>query len=314
MNQTNERIDLNLLRVFLAIWDLRSLTAAADRLGLTQSAISHSLRRLRERFDDPLFVRSSSRMLPTEAAVRLHGPLDAAFSIINRAIQERVSFDPLTTQRTFRIAMSDVAEVYLLPRLMVELMRAAPLVRIDILPLVVDNVLGALRAGEADLAIGYIRNAQDQCVSTHLLDDRLVCMVRCSHPLADSVLDEAKFSSLRYVHAGTSAPGHQMIDQWLSDAGIRRQIAVRLGHFIVAPEVVRNTDLAVIFPESLGRHFNTENEFKLMPLPFDLPPIEVKVHSHPRFNNDLGIKWLRELIINIFAPKEAGQATSIKSP
>ena len=127
MNQTNDAIDLNLLRVFLAIWDLRSLTAAGDRLGLTQPAISHALRRLRGHFNDPLFVRATNRMLPTDAAVCLHEPLDQAFAIINRAFKERAAFDPRLTQRTFRIAMSDIAEVYSLPQLMPKLTRIAPL-------------------------------------------------------------------------------------------------------------------------------------------------------------------------------------------
>src|SRR5258708_32851883 len=112
MSQVNNYLDLDLLRVFLAIWDLRSLTAAGDRLGLTQPAISHALRRLRERFGDPLFVRVANRMLPTDAAVRLHEPLDQAFGLVNRAIQERVAFDPKVTQRVFRVAMSDVSECY----------------------------------------------------------------------------------------------------------------------------------------------------------------------------------------------------------
>ncbi|MFX8620523.1 LysR family transcriptional regulator, partial [Acinetobacter baumannii] len=88
------------------IWDLRSLTAAGDRLGLTQPAISHALRRLRERFGDPLFVRVANRMLPTDAAVRLHEPLDQAFELLNRTLQSGVVFDPRATERTFRVAMS----------------------------------------------------------------------------------------------------------------------------------------------------------------------------------------------------------------
>lgn len=302
MSQNNERIDLNVLRVFLAIWDLRNLTAAADRLGLTQPAVSHALRRLRERFDDPLFVRAANRMLPTETAVRLHGPIDAAFGIINRAMQERVAFDPLTAMRTFRIAMSDVAETYYLPRLMGELTRVAPLVRVDVVPLEIDSVVGGLRAGEVDLAIGYLQQAEDKCVSIPLLDDRLVCMVRQDHPIGRDNLIDQDFLDLRYIHAGSSAPGHQMLDQWLADSGIKRQIVVRLGHFTVAPDIVRNTDLAVIFPEALAQYFNANNAFRLMPLPFDLPPVAVKVHTHPRFSSDLGIKWLRDLIVQIFAP------------
>jgi len=173
MSETNAGLDLNLLRVFLAIWDLRSLTAAGDRLGLTQPAISHALRRLRDWFDDPLFVRAANRMLPTEAAVRLHEPLDQAFGIISRAIQERVAFDPKVTQRVFRVAMSDVSEVYYLPRLMAKLVRVAPTMRLDVVPLAVDAIAGAMRAGEVDLAIGYLKNLEGECVSRSLFDDKL---------------------------------------------------------------------------------------------------------------------------------------------
>src|ERR1700754_4833163 len=156
MSQANSHIDLNLLRVFFAIWDLRSLTAAGDRLGLTQPAISHALRRLRERFGDPLFVRVANRMLPTDAAVRLHEPLDQAFELLNRTLQSGIVFDPAVTERTFRVAMSDIAEVFILPRLMNELSRISPFVRVHIVPLFPDSVMSSMRSGEIDLAIGTV--------------------------------------------------------------------------------------------------------------------------------------------------------------
>jgi DNA-binding transcriptional LysR family regulator len=304
MKNMNDRdFDLNLLRVFLAVWDLRNLTAAGDRLGLTQPAISHALRRLRQRFEDPLFVRTANRMLPTDAAARLHEPLDQAYGIINRAIQERVAFDPLTAQRVFRAAMSDVSEVIYLPRLLSRLVRAAPSVRLDVVPLVTDAIMAALRAGEVDLAIGYVPHTDDECVSQTLFNDKFVCMVRVGHPLARAKLTKASFLSLRYVNADIRAPGHQMIEQWFADAGIKRQIAVRLGHFTVAPEIVRNTDLAVIFPESLARQINRAKEFRLLTPPFDLPTVEIKVHTHTRFGSDMGLAWLRSTMIAMFAKR-----------
>lgn len=296
-----EDIDLNLLRVFLTIWDLRSLTAAGDRLGLTQPAISHALRRLRDRFDDPLFVRSANRMLPTDTAVRLHEPVAQALGLISRALQERTSFDAGTSQRTFRIAMSDVSETYYLPRLMAKLSRAAPQLRLDIVPLALDAIIGAMRSGEVDLALGFLKPLEGECDSHALFDDRMMCMVRAGHPHAGSRLTKAAFANLRYVHAGSSAPGHQAVDQFLTDAGIKRQIAIRVGHFTVAPDIVRRTDLAVIFPESLGRQMNSASAFRLLSLPFDLPPVEIKVHSHPRFASDKGIAWMRDLVVALFA-------------
>jgi DNA-binding transcriptional LysR family regulator len=304
MSETNSALDLNLLRVFLAIWDLRSLTAAGDRLGLTQPAISHALRRLRDRFDDPLFVRAANRMLPTEAAVRLHEPLDQAFGIINRAIQERVAFDPRVAERVFRVAMSDVSEVFYLPRLMARLVRVAPSVRLNVVPLALDAIVGAMRAGEVDLAIGYLQNLEGECESQALFDDKFVCMVRRGHPIGRSKLTKENFINLRYVHAGTNAPGHQMIEQWLAETGIKRQIAVRLGHFTVAPDIVRDTDLAVIFPESVARQLNSAKAFRLLTLPFEPPPVQIKVHTHPRFASDIGIQWLRDTLVAMFAQTE----------
>jgi DNA-binding transcriptional LysR family regulator len=295
MNENNITMDLNLLRVFLAIWDLRSLTAAGDRLGLTQPAISHALRRLRDHFGDPLFVRAANRMLPTDAAVRLHEPLDRALSIINNALKERAAFDPRTTQRTFRIAMSDIAEVYSLPRLMTKLTRIAPSARIDVIPLVPDNVVGAMRSGEVDLAIGHVKNTGEECNSIEIFNDRFICLVRAGHPVGRAALTKASFAGLRFFYARITSPiHHQTIEQWFADRDAGPQIAVR-GHFMVSPEIVRNSDLAAIFPESLALRLRRAKDFRRLDLPFGLPPIEVKVHSHARFASDMGIKWMCEM-------------------
>lgn len=295
MNLNNEQLDLNLLRVFLAIWDLRNLTAAGERLGLTQPAISHALRRLRERFNDPLFVRSTNRMLPTEMAVRLHGPLDEAFAIINRALQERATFDPLVTQRRFRIAMSDLAEVYALPRLVEKFSRLAPMAQIDVVPLQPDDGIGAMRSGEIDLSVGHMNDPDKECVTVDLFNDRFVCMIRAGHPLAQTRFTKANFEKLRFFFARISTPTHKLVEQWLTDRDSRPRIAVR-GHFTAAPDVIRNSDLAAIFPETLALRLHGAKDFRLLDLPFSLPPIEVKVHSHARFARDLGIEWMRVTI------------------
>lgn len=291
MSQVNNPLDLNLLRVFFAIWDLRSLTAAGERLGLTQPAISHALRRLRERFGDPLFVRVANRMLPTDAAVRLHEPLDQAFELLNRTLQSGVVFDPRVTERTFRVAMSDIAEVYLLPKLMTELSRISPFVRVHIVPLVPESVVNSMRSGEIDLAIGAVSVSDKDLTSIDILSDRYICLVRANHPIAKSRLTRANFAKLRFFFARTTSTVYQLAEQWLAEEAARPQIAVR-GHFTTAPEIVRHSDLAAIFPRMLALDLHRARDFRLLDLPFDLPPMEVKVHSHSRFANDTGIKWM----------------------
>ena len=291
MKSIHDRLDLNLLRVFLAIWDLRGLTAAGDRLGLTQPAISHALRRLRDRFGDPLFVRVANRMLPTDAAVRLHEPLDRAFELLNRTLQRGVVFDPGVTERTFRVAMSDIAEAYILPRLMRELSRVSPFVRVDIVPLTPDGVVSSLRSGEVDLAVGAVSVSDKDCISLKTFRDRYICLVRAGHPLAKARLTRSNFVKLRFFFARTTSSIYQLAEQWLADENARPRIAVR-GHFTTAPEIVRHSDLAAIFPRLLALHLHRARDFKLLDLPFELPAMDVRVHSHARFANDAGITWL----------------------
>ncbi|MDR5836160.1 LysR family transcriptional regulator [Caballeronia sp. LZ034LL] len=292
--------DLNLLRVFLAIWDLRSLTAAGDRLGLTQPAVSHALRRLRGLFDDPLFQRTPGGMVPTDAAFRLYPPLAQAFAIINDAMQQLAQFDPATAQRVFRISMSDMSEFYFLPPLVAMLDREARGIRIEVANVPVESVSAAMRAGEIDLALGYVPGLDAGCVSQTLFVDEHVCVVRAGHPLRKTRPSREDLATLRYVYASTNATGHRMVEQWLDDLELKRDVVLRLPHFVVAPEIVMNTDLAVIFPKSIAQRFNRGKTFRILPLPFSLPPIEIKVHSHTQFASDPGIAWLRESLHAMF--------------
>lgn len=301
MNKSNPGIaDLNLLRVFVAIWDLRSLTAAGDRLGLTQPAVSHALRRLRILFEDPLFVRTPNGMAPSDAAFRLYPPLAQAFAMINEAMQQLASFDPATAERVFRVSMSDMSEFYFLPPLIALLDREARGIRIDVVNTPVESVSAAMRAGEVDLALGYVPGLDAGCVSRTLFVDEHVCVVRAGHPLRKAKPSREDLSALRYVYASTNATGHRMVEQWLDELNFKRDVVLRLPHFVVAPEIVMHTDLAVIFPKSIARRFNRGKAFRILPLPFALPPIEIQVHSHTQFSADAGIAWLRETIHAMF--------------
>ncbi|KMO29537.1 LysR family transcriptional regulator [Methylobacterium aquaticum] len=295
--------DLNLLRVFLAIWDTRNLTAAGQQLGLTQPAVSHALRRLRESFNDPLFVRVPSGVLPTETATRLHGPLSEALRIIHHAVQDGEVFDPGHAQRVFRIAMSDVSEFCFLPALMGWLAEAAPTVDLKVVPLDPAKVAHTMRAGEVDVTIGFLAALEDddEIESRHLFTDSFTCLVRSQHPILNGMGTAPDLGSLRYVYANTTAAGHQLVERWLTETGVKRQTALRLGHFMVAPSVVRDTDLAVIFPTSMAHQINADGAFALLPLPPGHPVVDIRVHTHTRFRSDPGIRWLRDSLIALFA-------------
>lgn len=292
--------DLNLLRVFLAISDLRSLTAAGERLGITQPAVSHALGRLRKLLDDPLFVRTPEGMAPTDAARQLQAPLTKAFSIINLAVQQLAHFDPATADRVFRVSMSDMAEFYFLPPLLAKLAEIAPGIRLESASAAVEALSAAMRGGEIDLALGYVPDLGPGCVSQALFSDEHVCMVRAGHPLRKRAPTREDLTALRYVYASSNATGHRMVEKWLDELNFARTVVLRLPHFIVAPEIVQHTDLAIIFPRSVAERFNRGRAFRILPLPFSLPPIEIRLHSHVLFSTDPGIGWLRGLIYDMF--------------
>lgn len=304
MKQTNRNLhDLNLLRVFMTVWDTRNLTDAGERLRLTQSAISHSLRRLRETFDDPLFVRASGGMMPTELATRLHKPLTQALLIIQHAVQESSGFNPSTAQRVFRVAMSDVSEYFFLPALMRWLTQVAPAVYVKVVPLNPATVLQAMRAGEVDLTIGFmpdLENDAGDVTSHYLFTDSFICLVRAGHPITSRRTSDIDFGSLGYVFGSTTAIGHQLAERWLTEIGIKRQIVLRLGHFTVAPSVVRESDLAVIFPKSVAALINADGAFALLSLPPGHPVVDIRLYVHTHFESDAGIQWLRSAVLQLF--------------
>lgn len=195
--------------------------------------------------------------------------------------------------------MSDIAEVYILPRLINELSRTSPFIRVHIVPLFPESVVSSMRSGEIDLAIGASVSDKD-LVSIDTFDDRYICLVRADHPIAKSRLTRSNFSKLRFFFARTTSSVYQLAEQWLADEDARPRISVR-GHFTTAPEIVRHSDLAAIFPRRLALDLHRAREFRLLELPFDLPPMEVRVHSHSRFANDTGIKWMCQMSATILS-------------
>lgn len=304
-NVSLSNVDLNLLKTFMAIWEFRSLTQAGDVLHLSQPAVSHALRRLREVFDDPLFVRNGAVMVPTDAAARLHAPIDDALVIISGALQQHAKFDPATSVRSFRLAMSDMAGLHVLPLLFAALAEEAPHVRVESRQVPVEELGVAMRNGDVEVAIGYLPGLGDECLGELMLQDDFVCLLRSGHALAAQALSLADLNSLRYVHAETTATGHGLAENAMQAAGVRRNIAVRIPHFTVCPHVVAKTDLALVLPRTIAQAFNEMGGFVLKEMPIEMPVILVKVYSHKRFQADSGIAWLRSKLVQLFGPAQA---------
>lgn len=268
---------------------MQSLTAAGERLGLTQPAISHALRRLRELLNDPLFVRTPSGMVPTDAARELDAPLTQAFAIISQALQQRTRFDASTAERTFRVSMSDLSELYFLPLLLARLAKLAPQVRLEPSTVSSESLCGALCSGTVDLALGFIPNLGSGCISETLFWDEQVCMVRAGHPLRKRAPSVSELAALRYVVADSKATGHRNNTRQPEGLRFARDVAAWLPHFTIACHIAQHSDLGVLMPRRIAECLNRGRAFRILPLPFATQRFEVQMHSHAQFSTDPGL-------------------------
>jgi DNA-binding transcriptional LysR family regulator len=302
MNKINfNTFDLNLVRVFLALWEQRSVTAAADRLNLTQPAVSHALKRLRDHFDDPLFTRVGKAMEPTTAARRLYVPFKTCLETLRETMTSHGDFDPAQSTRVFTIAMSDISESYVLPRVLAPLLEQAPGVRIRSVQLEAQEIESKLRSGQVDMAFGYLPTlAAPEFESTFLLEDRFLCIVRHDHPCRDERLTPATLSSLEFVEVAVRATGYQMVRSLLQQNGIEQNIRAQIEHFTVIPEIVRSTNLVAIYPASVATRLRESGEFRTLELPALFPSVDVCTHYHSNFRSDSSIVWLNTLMQTLF--------------
>lgn len=293
-------VDLNLLRVFDAVLREGGVTPAASLLGLTQPAVSNALARLRKLFGDALFVRTPAGMEPTPFARELAEPVRQALALLESALAHGPGFDPASASRAFRFYMSDVGQIEFLPPLVERVQREAPGVRLEAVALDVDDIGAALAAGGLDLAVGFLPGLGPPVRRRFLFRDPYVCLMRADHPIRS--LTRKTF--LQASHAlVTYRGGHRVIEEALERAGLARNVALRVPHFTVVPMVLERTDLILTLPARVARVFERRGAFKSLPPPLAIPPAEVAVHWHERFEADPGNRWLRERVVELFAEK-----------
>ena len=275
------RLDLNLLRVFRALLVQQSVTRAAATLGLTQPAVSHALMRLRECYDDPLFVRVKRRMEPTSHALELAGPICDALDRIAATFELR--FEPKTIAQTFRIAFIDYGGIFFLPALLSRIGAEAP--NVKIVPEYVENAIGyaRLQAAEVDLGVGMIRGNVETWRRSHLFDDPFVLVVRKDHPLKGVAISSADLARFQHVRI----PLFDCFEPLLADQGVWRNFAVTAQHFLPVPFIVARSDLMALLPRSVYMVFKDFCQLRTLRLPIELPPytIETGVRSAQGFRS-----------------------------
>ncbi len=293
-------LDLNLLRAFDAIATEGSVTVAGERIGLSQPAMSNALTRLRQLFDDPLFVRTPRGMRPTPFAQQLAQPVREALRLIQTALQQHAGFDPRSSGHTFRLFMSDIGEMVFLPGLLECIKHDAPGVKIEVVRIPIKDVHTALEAGDIDLAVGFLPGLVTGMRAQPLFREHYACLLRTDHPVIGAKISARQFREAAHVLVSYAGTGHQVIEETFVAEGLGGRIAVRVPHFLVVPMILARTDLVVTVPSRVAAIFARLGNFKVLKLPLHMPNFEVRLHWHQRFHQDPANRWLREAMAALY--------------
>jgi len=313
-------LDLNLLRVFEALMEERSATRAGAQLGLTQSAISHALNRLRYVLKDELFVRGPDGMQPTERAAEIAPRLRQGLLQLQLALAPS-EFVPETTDRRFTVTCTEYAGAVLIPGLIARLRTEARHASLNVLPSNL-GVADSLRSGRADLAIGSFRRIPEWAASEPLLHESRVWVLSSDHPAAREELTLDRLAELPHlVIAATGEDEHAIegyvVDHGLerlvtrSDAGLlagalaarglRRNVAVTTSHILAALATVSQSDIAALLPRRLATAFMGRYSLALFEPPYSSPPFEVMSLWHRDHGDQPAVAWLRRLLREVAA-------------
>lgn len=308
-------LDLNLLRVFDAVMAERSLTRAAQRLAITQPAVSHALKRLRDAVGEDLLTRAAHGVLPTPMAEKLWPEVRAALARLREAFDPS-DFSPERDPVGFCLAMADATAATLLPPLVGGIEQARALSNLRVIPLTTRDPRGLLERGEADVAVGYFPEALAAVIAQgehaslryqHLHDSDYICAMRRGHPLADAPLTLDAFCEAHHLLVSFSGRPHGFVDQALTAVNRSRRIVLTVNQFFTAGRVVAQTDLLTVLPASFVDATGYKDQLVERPLPLELARIHVVSMWHVRDDSRSAHRWLR-------ARLEEASRTSTASP
>jgi DNA-binding transcriptional LysR family regulator len=290
--------DLNLLPIAFALYDELSVSRAARLLGMSQPAVSMALRRMRETFDDPLFIRVAAGVAPTP---RAHAIIQAARPLVSRLQEDLLkgqTFDPATTTRTFTLALSDVGEMAFLPILLEPLRSQAPHCAIRAASAAPAQLAHELEKGEIDMALGYFpaltsKNFRHRRLSTH----RFACLLNVDNPIRADRLSAQDFLAAEHIVVREQGRSQEVVERFFERRRVRRKVAVYASHFLGVPFVIARSNLIATVPYAVAEEFARMSPQLAVALPpFDMPGFDLKLHWHRRFDNEPRNRWLREQV------------------
>lgn len=275
---------------------------------MSQPQVSVALGKLRELFNDAMFVRTTNGMQPTPRAAALVKSAREVLAQIDQDLFVEDSFDPATSQRPFVLALSDAGEAVILSQMLSTLRQAAPLALIRSVNLPIAEVAHGLESGEIDLAVGYLPDlCKRNFFQQTLFMDGYVGLVRADHPVTGTQFRIEQF--LQYDHAVVRAPiRHQeLIDRHMARLRIRPRIGFICPHVVTLPTMVAQSDMIATVARRLADHFLCLGApLRKVELPFALPTVEIRQHWHSKFHHDARSKWLRSLIAGVFHDPTGG--------
>src|SRR5882724_2715992 len=289
--------DLNLLIVFDAVMQERSVTRAGSRIGLSQPAMSHALNRLRYMLKDELFVRTPEGMVPTPRAEMLADPLRNALSEMQLAL-EPAAFDPAASDRRFALAVNNYAAVVLAPPLVAAASAAAPAVRLDLRPSGTLDIIDRLDRGDLDLTVGGMASAGERFATAPLLEDPFVMVMRRGHPASRRKLSAAAFSALPHLEISSSGEDTGFIDRWLAEDGLVRCIALR-APYLSAAAILVQSDMVATLSRRIAQEFVRSHPLQLRDPPYESPHMRTAMLWHRRLDRHPAHRWLRDVLLSV---------------
>lgn len=289
------KVDLNLFVVLDSIYTESSLSGAAKRLYVTQPAVSAALSRLRAVFDDPLFVRTGRRMVPTPTTESIIPQVREALALMRTSVDKTYQFNPATERKTFRLSMNDLSESVVLPKLYQVLEKEAPKMTLQVVQLNRRDALKSLSAGQLDFVMDAPLLTNEQLCHAPLFEGRYVGLVRKGHPLVGQELTLEKYLDLAHVHISSRISGPGYVDYALERINAKRRIVVRTQHYLMVPKLISETDLCATVPSYFANIPGTA----ALELPFELGPQGHHLYWHRSRDSDPAIQWVKNVILRL---------------
>ena len=307
------QVDLNLFVVLEAIYREGNITRAGQQLNLTQPAISHALKRLRDLLQDPLFVRQGAHMMPTPFTRNMIEQVRQALQILEVHVSASRNFVPEYTRRDFHLSLWEYAEALILPPLLRRLTHAAPGMSITTSRVKRRDLETELASGSVDLAIDIPMTMSDRIRHQWLLNEPFVVIARQGHPAIADKLDLDTYLGQRHIQVSSRRHGPSLIDVELGRRGLRRQVFLRSQHNFPASMVVSETDMLLTLPKRHAQLLNTGLINRVHPFPLQAPRLEAHLYWHESVENDPANRWLREEIEKVLAPESRASGAPRKA-